>query len=68
MAATTAERIAALETALASGVLEVRYDGQSVRYQSIDDLKKALAYFRDRQAEEAGRRPVTASVGAFYRN
>lgn len=66
--ATTAERITALETALASGLLEVRYDGQSVRYQSVDELKRALAYFQSKAAEESGRRPVTASVGAFYRN
>lgn len=43
MAYTTAQLIA-LEEALASGVLSARYsDGKAVTFQSIDDLKKAIA-------------------------
>lgn len=64
---TTAEKIAALEDALGKGVLEVRYDGQSVRYQSVADIKSALAYFREKQAREAGRPSVVASIGAYHR-
>jgi len=68
MATTTAERIEVLESALAEGVLTVRYGDQSITYQSVDQLKSALAYFRDKAAREAGRRPVVSSVGAFYRS
>lgn len=40
----TATQLAALEAALASGVLNVRYsDGKSVTYQSVADLKTAIA-------------------------
>ena len=40
----TATQLAALEAALASGVLNVRYsDGKSVTYQSVNDLKTAIA-------------------------
>lgn len=42
MAYTTAQRDA-LRDALASGELTVTYDGKTVTYRSIDDIKKALA-------------------------
>jgi hypothetical protein len=58
---TTAESIAALELALASGELEVRdASGQTVKYRTADELRTALSYFRNKAAEEAGagaRRP-----------
>lgn len=39
----TVEQKAALEKALASGVLRVSYGGNTVEYRSIDDIKAALA-------------------------
>ncbi len=37
-------QVDALEAALTSGELRVSYDGRTVEYRSIDDLKKAIAY------------------------
>lgn len=51
---TTQERIEALEEALGTGVLEVTIDGQRVRYASTSDLVKALNYFKNKLAIEAG--------------
>ena len=39
----TTTQLSALESALASGALRVSYEGRSVEYRSIDDLKKAIA-------------------------
>jgi hypothetical protein len=58
---TTAESITALETALASGELEVRdASGQTLKYRSAEEIRTALSYFKNKAAEEAGsaaRRP-----------
>lgn len=45
-----AEKIAALEDALASGELTVESDGDRVTYRSIADLAAALRYFQDKEA------------------
>jgi len=42
----TAEHLAALEAALASGELTVSYEGKSVTYQSFKDLEARLNYVR----------------------
>jgi len=47
--ATTAEQIAALETALARGVLEVTEAGRTVRYAGPRELTAALATLKARQ-------------------
>lgn len=49
MAYTQAEleaKIAALETTLARGELRVDFSDRSVTYRSIDELTKALEYFK----------------------
>lgn len=46
-------RISALEDAAASGELEITINGERVVYRSMDDLLKALGYFRSRQTAEA---------------
>lgn len=52
MAFTTAQ-LTALEEALASGQVEVTYDGKTVKYRNIDDLRKAYEFVRG-QLIEAG--------------
>ena len=47
----------AIQTAIASGVLRVRYaDGREVTYQSLDDLLKAEKRILDAIARTSGRR------------
>lgn len=46
--------IAALEAALASGEHRVRYDGREVEFRSVDEIKKALAYWQDQLAVATG--------------
>ena len=52
----TEDQVRALRAALASGVLTVSYDGKSVTYRSIDELKAALAEIETARARENGRR------------
>lgn len=55
--ATAAEKIEALETALARGVRQViDADGRSVTYASLKDIQNALAALKSNQANTAGRR------------
>lgn len=42
----TVAQLAAIEEAIASGALEVTYDGKTVKYRSMDDLVKARATIR----------------------
>lgn len=49
-----AARITALEAAVGQGVLTVETDGQRVTYRSMDDLLKALTYFRAQAAQAGG--------------
>jgi len=51
MATDYAANIAALEGAVASGELTIKTDGREVTYRSMDDLMRALAYCRSRQAQ-----------------
>lgn len=46
MATDPAANIANLEIALASGELEVMVNGERVTYRSIEELTKAINYFR----------------------
>jgi hypothetical protein len=70
----TAAHIAALEKALAAGVLEVSYSSNGVshstRYNSIGDLLKALEYARARYAEQlaGAAKPATATFALFSRS
>lgn len=60
---TTAEKIAKLEDALASGVLTVESDGERVTYRSRGDLLGAIDYFKRELVAEvtpaASARPAT---------
>lgn len=58
MAWTTAD-VENLERAVASGVLSVEYDGppkRKVEYQSLGDMRKALAGMRAAVARQGGRK------------
>ena len=39
-------QLEALEAALASGMLRVSFEGRSVEYRSVEELKKAIAAVR----------------------
>ena len=39
----TESQLEALEAALASGTLRVTFEGRSIEYRSVDELKKAIA-------------------------
>ncbi|MEW6778199.1 MAG: hypothetical protein AB1405_18020 [Bdellovibrionota bacterium] len=67
--ATTAERIAALEEAIASGELRVTYDGKTVEYRSISELQAALAYWQNKEASETAtprHRQTVVTTGKGY--
>ena len=51
----TEEQVRALREALTSGVLTVSYDGKSVTYRSVDEIKTALAEIETARARDAGR-------------
>lgn len=66
--ATIAEKVAALEEAMATGTRSVLYDGHRVEYATQQELERALAYFKQQQRAAAGQRSVKTSVGAYYRD
>ena len=51
----TEDQVRALREALTSGVLTVSYDGKSVTYRSVDEIKAALAEIENARARGAGR-------------
>lgn len=57
----TLTQLAALENALAMGVLEVEYNGIKTKYRSIDDLKKAYEFVKTK-LEEQGAIPARKRV------
>lgn len=51
----TPQHLQALQEALASGEQRVAYEGKSVEYRSVADLKAAIAQVQSALASEAGR-------------
>ncbi len=51
----TEDQVRALREALTSGVLTVSYDGKSVTYRSVDEIKTALAEIENARGRDAGR-------------
>lgn len=47
-------KIAALETALASGELVVQLDGKRIEYRSTEEILRAIAYFRTQVTTDRG--------------
>jgi predicted GTPase len=68
MTSYTEQHLQALREALASGEHRVTYDGKSVEYRSVVDLKTAIAEVESQIARAAGRRKsrqirITTSKG-----
>lgn len=68
MTSYTEQHLQALREALASGEHRVTYDGKSVEYRSVVDLKAAIAEVESQIARAAGRRKsrqirITTSKG-----
>lgn len=61
---TTLARLAAIETAIASGVTRVSYDGKSTEYRSLSELIKV----RDMLRREVGLPIPTRRTFAGYRS
>lgn len=60
----TIQQKQALERALASGVLRVTYEGKTVEYRSLDEIKRALATVTTALSGQRVRQiRVTASKG-----
>lgn len=51
----TQAQLEALEEALASGMLRVSFEGRSMEYRSIEELKKAIAEVRAGLAAQQGK-------------
>ena len=56
MTSYTEQHLQALREAVASGEHRVTYDGKSVEYRSVVDLKAAIAEVESQIARAAGRR------------
>ena len=56
MTSYTEQHLHALREALASGEHRVTYDGKSVEYRSVTDLKAAIAEVESQIARAAGKR------------
>lgn len=63
MTYTTAQRDA-LKQAIASGVLRLSYDGKTVEYRSMSELKSALAEVEQGLAKDNGQ-PVTRQIKIY---
>lgn len=66
MSTFTQAHLAAIEEAIASGYLEVRYDDKVVRYQSMGDLLKARALIAAKVNEASPMRKVYVSTVRDY--
>lgn len=62
-----AAKIQAIETAMASGVRTVESDGERITYQSVDEMRTAIAYLRDQGAAQIGRRRIGTTLAVFDR-
>lgn len=65
--ALTADDLAALESALASGELTVEYDGKRTTFRSVPELRSAIDYVKGELAAVAGTR-TTQSFTEFTRD
>ena len=68
MAVSTQEIIDKLETALSTGTKSVSYDGQTVTYNSVADLRQAITFFRNKLRTETAQPAVRVSFGGLFRD
>ncbi len=64
----TNEQIAALESAIASGILTVRYADRTVTYQSLKEMRSTLRQMRGEMAGRAPGRPRTRRTIRLYQS
>ena len=53
-------RVQALEEALASGVLRATYEGHTLEYRNMTELRQALQYAKGQQAGHTAAKPRPA--------
>lgn len=72
MAGFTLTQLDAIEKAIASGTLKVRYDGKEIQYQDLPSLMNARKLIRDELIESgvlhSGRRQGQSTVTQFSRD
>jgi hypothetical protein len=61
----TESQLEALEAALASGTLRVSFEGRSVEYRSVDEIKKAIAEVKAGLAVANPATPRTRMIRVF---
>ncbi|MRI57420.1 hypothetical protein D8770_26310 [Methylobacterium sp. DB1607] len=61
MAVDHTAQIAALEAALAQGVLSVSYEGKSASYRSFEEMIQVIAYLKRQSSPK--KRPVAGFAG-----
>jgi hypothetical protein len=61
----TQTQLEALEAALASGTLRVSFEGRSLEYRSIDELKKAIAEVKAALAAGDPARPRSRVIRVY---
>jgi len=59
------QQLEALEAALASGMLRVSFQGRSVEYRSVEELKKAIAEVKAALAAADPARPNSRVVRIY---
>lgn len=64
----TQAQLDALETAIASGTLEVRYGNKTVRYQSTSDMIKARDLIRDQLNSTSATQKSRATFASFVKD
>jgi roadblock/LC7 domain-containing protein len=60
-------QLEALEAALASGMLRVSFEGRSVEYRSVEELKKAIAEVKAAMAAADPARPRSRVIRTYTR-
>lgn len=65
MAVDHTAQIAAMEAALAQGVLSVSYEGKSASYRSFQEMIQIIAYLKRQQAKANGQGRAVAGVAGF---
>jgi hypothetical protein len=61
----TQSQLEALEAALASGTLRVSFEGRSMEYRSVEELKKAIAEVKSGLAAQDPSRPRSRIVRLY---
>jgi hypothetical protein len=68
MALTSAD-LTAIESAIAGGVLRVRFsDGREVQYQSVDDLLKAREFIKNSLTQSGGTAATRSTYASFTKD